>query len=139
MERVIRQPGSSGVKNTAGGRQSSFSEHTGAHMKQALVILLLIPVIAMAQPTRYASRTSADEAFEARPKATPSVIRWVVSADPNTECREASGQKLQGSRGEIRACAVYSAKSCTIITGVETSHAILGHELRHCFEGRFHD
>ncbi len=108
-------------------------------MKQALVILLLIPVIAMAQPTRYASRTSADEAFEARPKATPSVIRWVVSADPNTECREASGQKLQGSRGEIRACAVYSAKSCTIITGVETSHAILGHELRHCFEGRFHD
>jgi len=108
-------------------------------MKRALVILLLIPVIAVAQPTRYASRTSADEAFEARPKPTPSVIRWVVSEDPDTECREASGQKLQDRRGVIRACAVYNSRSCTIITGVETSHAILGHELRHCFEGRFHD
>ena len=104
-----------------------------------LLMMLLIPVIAVAQPTRYASRTSADEAFEANPKSTPSVIRWVVSEDPDSECRQASGQKLQDRRGVIRACAVYSAKSCTIITGVETSHAILGHELRHCFEGRFHD
>ena len=32
-----------------------------------------------------------------------------------------------------------SVAADTIITGVETSHAILGHELRHCFEGRFHD
>ena len=108
-------------------------------MKQMLLMMLLMPVIAVAQPTRYASRTSADEAFEANPKATPSVIRWVVSADPDSECRQASGQKLQDRRGVIRACAVYSSKSCTIITGVETSHAILGHELRHCFEGRFHD
>jgi hypothetical protein len=108
-------------------------------MKRIMTLFLLIPVIAVAQPTRYASRTSADEAFEANPKATPSVIRWVVSADPDTECREASGQKLQDRRGVIRACALYTSKTCTIITGVETSHAILGHELRHCFEGRFHD
>ena len=108
-------------------------------MKRILALFLLIPVIAMAQSTRYASRTSADEAFEANPKTTPSVIRWVVSLDPDSECRQASGQKLQDRRGVIRACAVYNSKTCTIITGVETSHAILGHELRHCFEGRFHD
>ena len=108
-------------------------------MKRILALFLLIPVIAGAQPTRYASRTSADEAFEANPKSTPSVLLWVVSLDPDSECRQASGQKLQDRRGVIRACAVYNAKSCTIITGVETSHAILGHELRHCFEGRFHD
>jgi hypothetical protein len=96
-------------------------------------------LLAQAQAPRYASRTSADEAFEARPKPTASVIRWVVSDDPDTECRQAAGQKLQDRRGEIRACAVYTSKTCTIITSVETSHAILGHELRHCFEGRFHD
>ncbi len=108
-------------------------------MFKTLTILLLIPGLVWAQPTRYASRTSADEAFEANPKTTPSVIRWVVSEDPDSECRQVSGQKLQDRRGVIRACAVYTAKTCTIITGSETSHAILGHELRHCFEGRFHD
>jgi hypothetical protein len=108
-------------------------------MYAVLIGLLVGPLLAQAQQPRYASRTSADEAFEANPKATPSVIRWVVSLDPDTECREASGQKLQDRRGVIRACAVYNSKTCTIITGVETSHAILGHELRHCFEGRFHD
>jgi hypothetical protein len=108
-------------------------------MYAVIIGLLVGPLLAQAQAPRYASRTSADEAFEANPKPTASVIRWVVSDDPNTECRRASGQKLQGRRGEIRACAVYTSKTCTIITGVETSHAILGHELRHCFEGRFHD
>jgi hypothetical protein len=112
-------------------------------MKQimyAVIIGLLIgPLLAQAQAPRYASRTSADEAFEANPKSTASVIRWVVSDDPNTECRVASGQKLQDRRGEIRACAVYTSKTCTIITGTETSHANLGQELSHCFEGRFHD
>ncbi len=108
-------------------------------MKQILLIMLLVPGLALAQSTRYASRTSADQAFQANPKDTPSVIRWVVSDDPDTECRQVSGQKLQDRRGVIRACAVYNSKSCTIITGPETSHAILGHELRHCFEGRFHD
>ena len=108
-------------------------------MYAVLIGLLVGPLLAQAQQPRYASRTSADEAFEANPKSTASVIRWVVSDDPNTECRQASGQKLQDRRGEIRACAVYTSKTCTIITGAETSHAILGHELRHCFEGRFHD
>jgi hypothetical protein len=108
-------------------------------MYAVIIGLLVGPLLAQAQAPRYASRTSADEAFEANPKSTASVIRWVVSDDPNTECRVAAGQKLQDRRGEIRACAVYTSKTCTIITGVETSHAILGHELRHCFEGRFHD
>ena len=108
-------------------------------MYAVIIGLLMGPLLAQAQAPRYASRTSADEAFEANPKPTASVIRWVVSDDPNTECREAAGQKLQDRRGEIRACAVYTSKTCTIITGTQTSHAILGHELRHCFEGRFHD
>lgn len=110
-------------------------------MFKTLTILLLIPSLALAQSTRYASRTSADQAFQANPKDTPSVIRWVVVDDPDAECRAASKNRNEFSerRGVIRACARYTSTTCTIITGPETSHAILGHELRHCFEGRFHD
>ena len=28
---------------------------------------------------------------------------------------------------------------CIIYTSTNTNHQILGHELRHCFQGRFHD
>ncbi|WP_341686312.1 hypothetical protein [Limnohabitans sp.] len=38
------------------------------------------------------------------------------------------------------ACSVWSPskKTCTILPAKRTNHTILGHELRHCFEGQFH-
>ena len=110
-------------------------------MKNLFLICVMIPCLVWAQSPRYASRSSADEAFEARPKETPSVIRWIVVDDPDAECRAGlkAGNQFAERRGVIKACARYTSKTCTIITGAETSHAILGHELRHCFEGRFHD
>jgi len=38
------------------------------------------------------------------------------------------------------ACAIWSvpAKECTVVTGPKVTHVALGHEVRHCFEGRFH-
>jgi hypothetical protein len=38
------------------------------------------------------------------------------------------------------ACAVWfvSRNECTIYTAANLSHTVLGHELRHCFEGHFH-
>ena len=36
-------------------------------------------------------------------------------------------------------CAVYNKYSCTIYTAKTTTMEILGHELRHCFEGKFHN
>ena len=110
-------------------------------MKKLLILFVLaIPLVTVAQDRRYASRTSADEAFVANPKETPSVIRWIVVPDPDAECRALQGDFSKSPRGgAIRACAKYNSKSCTIITGPETSHALLGHEMRHCFEGKFHD
>ena len=110
-------------------------------VKKLLILFMLsIPLVAVAQDRRYASRTSADEAFVANPKETPSVIRWVVVPDPDAECRSQQGDFSRDSgRGKIRACAKWTSKTCTIYTAPETSHAILGHELRHCFEGKFHD
>ena len=38
------------------------------------------------------------------------------------------------------ACAVWyvSRQECTIYTALNVSQTVLGHELRHCFEGHFH-
>ena len=106
----------------------------------AIVMILTLPTVTLAQDRKFASRTSADEAFAANPKDTPSVIRWVIVPDPDAECRALQGDFSRDSgRGKIRACAKWTSKSCTIYTAPETSHAILGHELRHCFEGNFHD
>ena len=106
----------------------------------AAVMIVVLPVVALAQDRRYASRTTADEAFVANPKDTPSVIRWVTVPDPDAECRAMQGDFSRDSgRGKIRACAKWTSKTCTIYTAPETSHALLGHELRHCFEGKFHD
>ena len=104
-----------------------------------LVLMIAVSVPAIAQ-TKYASRTSADEAFVANPKETPSVIRWVVVPDPDAECRALQGDFSRDSgRGKIRACAKWTSKTCTIYTASETSHALIGHEIRHCFEEKFHD
>ena len=110
------------------------------HKLLAAVMIVILPVVALAQDRRYASRTTADEAFVADPKDTPSVIRWVVVPDPDRECRALQGDfSRESKQGKIRACAKWTSKTCTIYTAPETSHALLGHELRHCFEGKFHD
>lgn len=61
-----------------------------------------------------------------------SQITWKVVEDASTEC-----EKLGSEKGAV-ACALFSKHSCTIITSKNTSHEILGHEARHCFEGKFH-
>jgi hypothetical protein len=59
-------------------------------------------------------------------------VTWKVVEDAAAECR-----KLGSEPGAV-ACAMYTKHSCVIITSKNTSHEILGHEARHCFEGNFH-
>ncbi len=68
------------------------------------------------------------------------VMSWKVSDNPSEDCRRlSSGYFIR--RNDLLGCAVWNAetKECTIITTKKVSHMILGHEVRHCFEGNFHD
>jgi hypothetical protein len=47
-------------------------------------------------------------------------------------------QECQPLRGVV-GCAIWEGWVCTIYTRRMTSHEVLGHELRHCFEGHFHN
>lgn len=68
-------------------------------------------------------------------------LRWEVRDDVVAYCAQATGMgKEKAYMTPPVACAIWSvsAKECTIVTGTMTTHLALGHEVRHCFEGRFH-
>jgi hypothetical protein len=68
-------------------------------------------------------------------------LRWEVREDVAQYCAKTMGMgQEQAYMTPPVACAVWhvAKKECVIITGKETSHVALGHEVRHCFEGHFH-
>ena len=68
-------------------------------------------------------------------------IRWEVREDVVQFCAKAIQMgKEQAYITPPVACAVWDVpkKECIVITGHKPTHVALGHEVRHCFEGRFH-
>jgi ABC-type dipeptide/oligopeptide/nickel transport system permease component len=68
-------------------------------------------------------------------------VRWDVREDVAEYCAKA--MKMGPDQAYFTrplACAIWNrrAQECTIVTGAQTNHLALGHELRHCFEGHFH-
>ena len=68
------------------------------------------------------------------------LVTWTTYEDEDVEkeCIKA-GVEDPGPLRYILACVKYDRKACSIITGKTTTMEILGHELRHCFEGSFHN
>ena len=73
--------------------------------------------------------------FEAQPNLPEKSIRWVVIEDISRFCQ--SKMPLIGNQ-RVLACSEYNNRACTIYTGRVTDMAIVGHELRHCYEGAWH-
>ena len=68
-------------------------------------------------------------------------LRWEVREDVSQFCAKSIGMGSgQAYFTPPVACAVWhvAKKECVIITGTQTTHLALGHEVRHCFEGHFH-
>ena len=68
-------------------------------------------------------------------------IRWEVRTDVAQVCAKAIQMgKEQAYITPPLACAIWDVplQECVIVTGPKPTHRILGHEVRHCFEGRFH-
>lgn len=67
-------------------------------------------------------------------------VKYLVRQDGYEFCARITGiQPRMGSR--VMACAFWNVrrKECTIVTPLKTGYNYVGHELRHCFEGAFHD
>lgn len=80
-----------------------------------------------------ASRT--DLVFTAQAQYPTKRVEWVTVDNVDQVCRGfaplAQGRRFVG-------CAVSNATQCRVYTNRNTSLSILGHEIRHCFEGAWH-
>ena len=68
-------------------------------------------------------------------------VRWEIHDNVTELCsRAVKMSPTQAWMTPPLACAMWNVASreCLIITGQKVSHVVLGHELRHCFEGNFH-
>ena len=79
------------------------------------------------------------QALSQRVIADPKV-KYLVRHDGYEYCARITGIPVTPS-SRAMACAFWNVrrKECTVITPQETGYNYLGHELRHCFEGSFHD
>lgn len=107
-----------------------------------MIKIIFATILAMTSLTAYASG-SYDLDFEAKDKYDDVRIAWYVVKDVPQTCALAGalrGAKTQYNQ-KIVACAVLfrTSNSCVIYTAKKLSLAVLGHEVRHCFEGAWHD
>ena len=66
------------------------------------------------------------------------VVTWTTVDNIHDTCRS-MGSADPGLLNIIDGCVKYTKNTCKIFTAKLTSMEILGHELRHCFEGKFHN
>jgi hypothetical protein len=62
-------------------------------------------------------------------------VEWIVVDDIDAACRGMS-PLMEGRR--YVGCTQFNATSCRVYTGRNTTLSVLGHEMRHCFEGHWH-
>ncbi len=71
---------------------------------------------------------------------SPVKVKYAVRVDGYEFCSRITGVPIRFN-SQPMACAFWNVKrrECTIITPPQTGYNYIGHELRHCFEGAFHD
>ena len=68
-----------------------------------------------------------------------SIVEWRASEDIQRDCDiESKKRKFNGFNYELAACSFWRDDFCLIITSKSTTVDVVGHELRHCFQGNFH-
>ncbi len=107
-----------------------------------LVVLAGLTGCASVQPSIPLSEL---DSFTAKPESQRVLnrvrVRWEVRDDVSQVCGQKTGMTAaQTVMASPIACAVWNVptQECVIITGRQVNHVTLGHELRHCFEGKFH-
>lgn len=72
-------------------------------------------------------------------KTKSTIITWNIVEDANKVCKE-KGVKVPNDH-QIIGCATFYPNMihCEIYTNKKTTLDILGHEIRHCFEGHWHE
>ncbi len=123
-------------------------DQVGVTQRLAMLVLLCLSTVFMAGCQTMGGGVIPSAEYEKfTPKAPEKRImkevnlRWEVREDVAQYCAKSIGMgREQAYITPPVACAVWHVQrqECVIVTGKETTHVALGHEVRHCFEGHFH-
>jgi hypothetical protein len=105
-------------------------------MKKALLVTLL--VVSM---NALAYKDEPTAGWDANPKIAETInITWRSAPDATTACNiEAKKRGMNPFTERVWGCQFSDGpKSCLIITDNWTSLTVLGHEVRHCYQGAWH-
>jgi len=100
-------------------------------MKKIVLALMFVSNLAVAQTT---------ERFDASKNVTQkSTVTWVFTDNVVQAC---NAKRREYGHPEFKqpsmACSFWTRDTCYIITARNTDHDTIGHEIRHCFAGKFH-
>ena len=105
-------------------------------MKLALVLAAVVLTGCATATPPASSMSSTDLEFQTQNAYATKAVTVVPVDDVSETCRGLSplhqGKNFLG-------CAKYNNRACTIYVSRTTRLSILGHELRHCFEGHWHN
>jgi len=103
-------------------------------MKKALLVLLFVTSLA------HADWRDAYEPFDASKNFTlESLITWKTVDNPTKSCSEERQRRGFPDRGQpVQACSFWEGSTCLIITKKFPTGDTIGHEMRHCFQGKWH-
>jgi hypothetical protein len=96
-----------------------------------LVVLLLVVGNAYAQ--NQAGKYDLD--FTALPVHQPKRVEWIVTERVDEVCQ---GLAPLSNGQKYIACTKFNDTACVVYTKPNLTLAELGHEMRHCFEGHWH-
>ena len=100
-----------------------------------LTVLILIGLVGCASTPVEPLTSKHDMEFTAQPSYSAKRIEWIAVDNVDAVCQGftpvMNGRRYVG-------CAKFNATSCKVYTAKNTSLSILGHEIRHCFEGHWH-
>ena len=101
------------------------------------VILVLVATNAMAEDWR-----NGESLFDASTvRKDTMVVKWIRVDDIQATCERVSRSKgLGGFKYNVDACTFWETETnvCMVYTKKQTTQHIVGHEMRHCFQGSFH-
>jgi hypothetical protein len=104
---------------------------------KTILVALLMPCICLAADWR-----DPIAKFSTKPNRKETlVVSWMVvpTAKVQATCEAISKDSGLGGFGfALDACSFWRKDTCLIVTGAHTTHAEIGHELRHCYQGSFH-
>jgi hypothetical protein len=102
-----------------------------------MIVLLFLSGCTQIPSSEYAQFTPLDEKKRIMNRVK---LTWEVRADAVTYCQRVQQDYQRDAAMTVAACSIWSRSTneCTIVTGPNPDHVVLGHEVRHCFEGHFH-